>query len=71
MTLARPLATHHSSWSMVLRLSSRPTLIIERQGSGAYDEKGAEASLKDAMDQLDEVCDVALLCSAKYLQALH
>jgi hypothetical protein len=25
------------------------------------DEQGAEASLKDVMDQLDEACDVALL----------
>ena len=33
----------------------------------AYDERGAEASLEDAMDQLD----VALLCSAKYQQALR
>ena len=30
-----------------------------------YDEQGAEASLEDAMDQLDEACDVALLRSAK------
>ena len=37
---------------------------------GAYDEQGAEASLEDAMDQLDEACDVALLRSAKYQQAL-
>ena len=37
----------------------------------AYDEQGAEASLEDAMDQLDEACDVALLCSAKYQQALR
>ena len=37
----------------------------------AYDEQGAEASLEDAMDQLDEACDVALLCSAKYQQVLH
>ena len=29
-----------------------------------YDEQGAEASLEDAMDQLDEARDVALLCSA-------
>ena len=36
----------------------------------AYDEQGAEASLEDAMDQLDEVRDVALLRSAKYQQAL-
>ena len=37
----------------------------------AYDEQGAKASLEDAMDQLDEACDVALLCSAKYQQALR
>ena len=37
----------------------------------AYDEQGAEASLEDAMDQLYEAHDVALLCSAKYQQALH
>ena len=36
----------------------------------AYDEQGAEASLEDAMDQLDEARDVALLRSAKYQQAL-
>ena len=35
----------------------------------AYDEQGAEVSLEDAMDQLDEARDVALLCSAKYQQA--
>ena len=32
----------------------------------AYDEQGAKASHEDAMDQLDEARDVALLCSAKY-----
>ena len=32
----------------------------------AYNEQGVEASLEDAMDQLYEVCDVALLHSAKY-----
>ena len=32
----------------------------------AYNEQGAEASLEDAMDQLNEVRDVALLYSAKY-----
>ena len=32
----------------------------------AYDEQGAEASYKDAMDQLDEAHDIALLRSAKY-----
>ena len=37
----------------------------------AYDEQGAEASLEDAMDQLDEACDVALIHLAKYRQALH
>ena len=37
----------------------------------AYNEQGAEASLEDAMDQLDEARDVALLCSAKCQQALH
>ena len=36
----------------------------------AYDEQGAEASLKDAIDQLDEAHDIALLRSAKYQQAL-
>ena len=37
----------------------------------AYDEQGGEASHEDAMDQLDEARDVALLCSAKYQQALR
>ena len=37
----------------------------------AYNKQGAKASLEDAMDQLDEACDVALLCSARYQQALH
>ena len=37
----------------------------------AYDEQGAEASFEDAMDQPDEACDVALLHSAMYQQALH
>ena len=32
----------------------------------AYDERGAEASHKDAMDQLDQACNIVLLCSAKY-----
>ena len=36
-----------------------------------YDEQGAMASLEDAMDQLDEACDVALLRSAKYQQVLR
>ena len=37
----------------------------------AYDEKGAEASHEDAMDQLDEARDIALLRSAKNLQELR
>ena len=37
----------------------------------AYDEQGAEASLEDAMDHLDEAHDVAHLCSAKCQQALR
>ena len=37
----------------------------------AYDEQGVEASHQDAMDQLDEARDVALLRSAKYQQALR
>ena len=37
----------------------------------AYDEQGAEASHEDAMDQLDEARDIALLCLAKYQQTLH
>ena len=32
----------------------------------AYNEQGAEASLDDAMDQLDEARDIAHLHSAKY-----
>ena len=36
----------------------------------AYYEQGAKASLKDAMDQLDEARDVALLRSSKHQQAL-
>ena len=36
----------------------------------AYDEQGAKASLNDAMDQLDEAHDIALLRSTKYQQAL-
>ena len=37
----------------------------------AYDKQGVKASLEDAMDQLDQARDVALLHSAKYQQALH
>ena len=37
----------------------------------AYDEQGTEASHEDAMDQVDEARNVALLRSAKYQQALR
>ena len=37
----------------------------------AYGEQGAEASHEDAMDQLDEAYDIAVLRSAKYQQALR
>ena len=37
----------------------------------AYEEQGAEASHEDAMDQLDEARDIALLRSAKYQQDLR
>ena len=37
----------------------------------AYDEQGAMASHQDAMDQLDEAHDVALLHSAKYQRVLR
>ncbi|XP_066365412.1 uncharacterized protein [Miscanthus floridulus] len=36
----------------------------------AYNKQGAEASLEDAMDQLDETRNISLLCSAKYQQEL-
>ena len=36
-----------------------------------YDKQGTEASHEDAMDQLDEARDVALLRLAKYQQALR
>ena len=32
----------------------------------AYNEQGSKASLEDAMDQLDEACNIALLRLAKY-----
>ena len=37
----------------------------------AYNKQGNKASLEDAMDLLDEACDIALLCLAKYQQALR
>ena len=37
----------------------------------AYDEQGAEASHQDAMDQLDEAHNIALLHSTKYQQVLR
>jgi transposase InsO family protein len=37
----------------------------------AYTEQGNQVALEDAIDQLDEACDVVLLKSAKYQQALR
>jgi hypothetical protein len=37
----------------------------------AYTEEGNQVALEDAIDQLDEACDVALLKSAKYQQVLR
>jgi hypothetical protein len=37
----------------------------------AYTEEGNQAALVDVIDQLDEARDVALLCCAKYQQALR
>jgi hypothetical protein len=37
----------------------------------AYTEDGNQVALEDAIDQLDEACDVALLRSTKYQQALR
>jgi hypothetical protein len=37
----------------------------------AYIEEGNQVALEDAIDQLDEARDVALLRSAKYQQALR
>ena len=37
----------------------------------AYDEQGNQASLEDAMDQIDEARNIALLRSARYQQALR
>jgi transposase InsO family protein len=37
----------------------------------AYTEEGSQVALKDAIDQLNEARDVALLWSAKYQQALR
>jgi hypothetical protein len=37
----------------------------------AYNDQGNQASLEDAVDQLEEAHDVALLHSAKHQQALH
>jgi hypothetical protein len=36
-----------------------------------FNEKGNEASLEDALDQLEEAHDIALLHSAKYHQSLR
>jgi hypothetical protein len=37
----------------------------------AYTEEGNQATLQDAIDQLDEARDVALPCCTKYQQALR
>jgi len=37
----------------------------------AYNEQGSDAAMEDALDQLDEARDVALLRLAKYQQALR
>ena len=37
----------------------------------AYDEQGAEASLEDAMNLLDEAHNIALIRLARYQQVLH
>jgi hypothetical protein len=37
----------------------------------AYDEWGNQTTYKEALDQLDEARDVALLHSARYQQALR
>jgi hypothetical protein len=37
----------------------------------AYNDQGNQASLEDAVDQLEEARDVTLLHSAKYQQALR
>ena len=37
----------------------------------AYNDDGNQASLEDAVDQLDEARDIALLHSAKYQQSLR
>jgi hypothetical protein len=36
----------------------------------AYTEEGNQVAIEDAIDQLDEACDMALLRCAKYQQAL-
>jgi hypothetical protein len=37
----------------------------------AYNEKNNDATREDALDQLEEACDVALLHSARYQQSLR
>jgi transposase InsO family protein len=37
----------------------------------AYTGEGNQVALEDAIDQLDKACDVALLLSAKYQQAMR
>ena len=59
-TLAGPPATHHSSCILPTDLDYGAPRVR------AYDEQGAKTSLEDAMDQLDEARNVALLGSVKY-----
>ena len=53
---------------------SKPVLLTELDYGAlrvkAYNEQGTKTSLEDAMDQLNEARNVALLHSAKYQQAL-
>ncbi|XP_066373421.1 uncharacterized protein [Miscanthus floridulus] len=61
-------ATSYTPFFMVYGSKAiRPTDLDYGASRGrAYDEQGAEVSLEDAIDQLDEACDVALLRLAKY-----
>ena len=66
-------ATNYTAFFMVY--GSEAVLLIDIDYGAprvrAYDEQGAEASLEDAMDQLDKACDIALLRLTKYQQALR
>ena len=67
---ALPFGLHNAA-EIVGHLVAQTHLDYGSSRVRAYDEQGAEASLKDAMDQLDEARDVALLRLAKYQQALR